>query len=104
MELRTYTLADAAALESDVSNFWPRHIRTLRKYGITVHGVWTESSSREHRVIALIGYPLGEDPNTLGESYRRSADFAGDHEEFDASLMCGTQTQTLEPIASSPLQ
>lgn len=103
MELRTYTLADAVALERYVSVFWPRHIRSLRKYGITVHGVWTDPESSEPRVIALVDYS-GADPRSLAESYRTSADFVEDHRHFDVSLIVATHTQTLQPTASSPLQ
>ncbi|QEN15246.1 NIPSNAP family protein [Mycolicibacterium sp. ELW1] len=103
MELRTYTLADADALDSYVSEFWPRHIRTLRKYGITVHGVWTEPAAEEPRVIALVGYS-GGDPRVLAESYGTSDDFVDDHRGFDASLIIATHIQTLQPIASSPLR
>ncbi|SHV32428.1 niPSNAP domain containing protein [Mycobacteroides abscessus subsp. abscessus] len=103
MELRTYTLADAAALERYVSEFWPRHIRTLRNYGITVHGVWTDPDSSEPRVVALVDYS-GGDPRSLAESYSRSDDFVEDHRHFDTSLIVATHTQTLQPIASSPLQ
>lgn len=103
MELRTYTLADTAALESYVTEFWPRHIRTLRNYGITVHGVWTDLESSEPRVVALVDYS-GGDPHSLAESYRISDDFIEDHRHFDASLIVATHTQTLQPIPSSPLQ
>ena len=103
MELRTYTLTDAAALASYVADFWPRHIRTLRKYGITVRGVWTDPESSEPRVIALVDY-AGGDPRRLAESYRASDDFVEDHRHFDTSLIVATHTQTLQPIASSPLQ
>ena len=103
MELRTYTLADAAALESYVSEFWPRHICSLRSYGITVHGIWTDADSSEARVIALVDYS-GGDPRSLAESYNTSDDFIEDHRQFDASLIVATHTQTLQPIASSPLQ
>ncbi|QYL18656.1 NIPSNAP family protein [Mycolicibacterium pallens] len=103
MELRTYTLADAGALRSYVSEFWPRHIRTLRTYGITVHGVWTELSADEPRVLALVDYS-GGDPRALAESYRNSEDFVEDHRQFDASLIIATHTQMLQPIAGSPLQ
>lgn len=103
MELRTYTLADADALESYVAEFWPRHIRTLRRYGITVHGVWTEPSAHEFRVMALVGYS-GGDPSIPAESYRSSDDFVEDHRQFDSALIVATYVQTLQPIASSPLQ
>ncbi|WP_370506513.1 NIPSNAP domain-containing protein [Mycobacterium sp. SA01] len=103
MELRTYTLADAAALEGYVSEFWPRHIRTLAKYGIIVHGVWTEPSVAEPRVLALVDYSSG-DPGALAERYATSEDFIEDHRQFDPSLIVATHTRTLEPIAGSPLQ
>ncbi|GAY15067.1 NIPSNAP family protein [Mycobacterium sp. shizuoka-1] len=103
MELRTYTLADAAALDSYVSEFWPRHIRTLRKYDITVRGVWTDVESSEPRVIALVDYS-GGDSRSLAQNYRNSDDFAEDHSTFDVSLIVATRTQSLAPIASSPLQ
>lgn len=104
MELRTYTLADDTALERYVSTFWPRHIRSLRKYGITVHGVWTDTAADEPCVIALVGYSRGDDPRSLAENYRNSDDFVDDHLQFDPALIVATRTQPLEPIASSPLQ
>jgi hypothetical protein len=104
MELRTYTLADENALRRYVSGFWPRHIQTLRTYGITVHGVWTEASSIGRHVFALIGYPHDSDPLQLAENYRTSVDFVEDHALFDVSLITSTQTVRLDPIASSPLQ
>lgn len=104
MELRTYTLADENALQRYVSGFWPSHIQTLRTYGITVHGVWTEASSNGWHVVALIGYPPDSDPLQLAESYYTSVDFVEDHALFDVSLITSTQTVRLDPIASSPLQ
>jgi hypothetical protein len=102
MELRTYTLADAAALKRYVSEFWPRHILSLRKFGITVHGVWTDSEADELRVIALVGYAPGEEPLSLAENYRNSREFVEDHLDFDPALIITTHTQSLQPIASSP--
>lgn len=104
MELRTYTLADEDALQRYVSGFWPRHIQTLGRYGITVHGVWTEASPHGRHVVALIGYPPDSDPLHLAESYRTSVDFAEDHALFDVSSIISTRTVRLDPIASSPLQ
>lgn len=104
MELRTYTLADEQALQRYVSSFWPRHIQSLRKYGITVHGVWTEPDPGVLRVVALIGYPPGSDPLRLAEKYASSPEFVDDHRDFDVSSIRSTHTVPLEPIASSPLQ
>jgi len=104
MELRTYALANAEALRKYTQDFWPRHIHTLRRYGITVHGVWTDVGSEGHRVMALVGYRQGDDPSRLAEDYRDSADFVEDHANFDVSLIMSTQVTILEPIPGSPLQ
>ncbi|MCV7170721.1 NIPSNAP domain-containing protein [Mycobacterium manitobense] len=103
-ELRIYTLADATALRRYTTIFWPRHIHTLRRYGIVVHGVWTDTTADGCRVMALVGYPPGEDPTRLAEDYRASRDFAEDHAEFAVSSIISEQTVTLEPIAASPLR
>lgn len=102
LELRTYSLANEAARRQYTSEFWPRHIVSLGKYGITVHGVWTDTAPDGHRVIALIGYRDGADPQRLAEDYRNSTDFADDHAVFDTALITSVHTVTLEPIAGSP--
>jgi hypothetical protein len=104
MELRTYTLVSAEALRQYTTSFWPRHIRSLRTHGITVHGVWIDARADGDRVTALVGYPPGSDPATLAEAYRGSADFVADHADFDISLITSAHTEVLEPIPSSPLQ
>lgn len=100
MELRTHTVADADALRRYTTRFWPRHVRTLRKYGITVHGVWLDVSSGEHRVVALVGYLPDGDPAQLADTYRRSADFAADHADFDGSLITTESVMTLESVVA----
>src|SRR5271168_1607058 len=104
MELRTYSLASPDVLNRYTTDFWPRHIRSLRKYGITVHGVWTDTDPDGPRVIALIGYPPGADPALLAQTYRDSGEFATDHADFDVSCIIAEQTLTLEAIPCSPLQ
>ncbi|TFV55810.1 NIPSNAP domain-containing protein [Mycobacterium sp. PS03-16] len=104
MELRTYSLASRDALRHYVDVFWPRHIRTLGRYGITVHGVWTDTTSDANDVIALIGYPPGADPLRLAQRYRASSDFARDHADFDTTLIVSTRVTALQPIAASPLR
>ncbi|MDT5336723.1 MAG: hypothetical protein QOD90_2228 [Mycobacterium sp.] len=104
LELRTYTLANAEALRQYTQVFWPRHIDTLRGYGIIVHGVWTDVAFDGFRVLALVGYRSGDDPARLAESYASSADFVTDHADFDVSLIVSTTVRVLEPIPGSPLQ
>lgn len=104
MELRSYTLVSADALHHYTTSFWPHHIQSLRKHGITVHGVWIDGGTDVHRVLALVGYPPGADPVRLAETYRDSAEFTEDHANFEISLITSTQTTTLAPVPSSPIQ
>lgn len=104
LELHTYTLASAEALRQYTTHFWPRHIQSLRKHGITVQGVWIDLTADAHRVIALVHYPPGANPTRLADIYRLSVDFTSDHSDFDMSLVTSTHTSTLQPISSSPLQ
>ena len=104
LELRTYSLANETARRQYTAEFWPRHIQSLAKYGITVHGVWADTAPDGHRVVALIGYRAGDDPQRLADAYRASTDFDADHTDFDTALITSVHTVTLEPIADSPLQ
>ncbi|MEN4476345.1 NIPSNAP domain-containing protein [Mycolicibacterium cosmeticum] len=101
LELRTYSLANEAARRRYTEDFWPRHVRSLAKYGITVHGVWTDTATDGHRVLALIGYRTGEDPHRLADAYRDSTDFVADHADFDVALITSVHTVTLEPVAGT---
>lgn len=104
MELHTYTLVSSDALRLYTTHFWPRHIQSLRKHGIVIHGVWIDVGTSKYQVIALVGYPPSNDPARSAEIYRASTDFAEDHADFDISLITSTQMTTLAPIPSSPLQ
>ena len=97
MELHTYTLESDDALRRYTEEFWPRHVRTLRKYDITVHGVWIDADG--HRVLALVDYPPGSDPAALAERYRTSVDSVTDHANFDDSLITTRQTTHLKPVS-----
>jgi hypothetical protein len=98
IEMRTYTVANADALRHYTTLFWPRHIQSLGKYGIIVHGVWTDTTAPEHRVIAMVGYPPGGDAQRIIESYQRSRDYIEDHANFDLTLITSVHVATLEPI------
>jgi NIPSNAP len=103
-ELRTYTLASADAVHQYTTSFWPRHIASLRKHGVTVHGVWAVIENPDHRVIALIGYPPGADPEQLAATYRASTDYLDDHAHFDMSQVSQPVTTVLEAIPGSSLE
>lgn len=102
-ELRTYTLGTAEALEQYATVHWGRHIDSLAKFGITTHGIWTEHGDGTHRLLALVSYPPGVDPEQRTRDYMSSAEFASDMVGFDMHNFVSVESTVLEPTASSPL-
>jgi hypothetical protein len=102
IELKTYTLVNADAVAKYTTDFWPRHIRSLHEYGITIHGLWTEASTDSNRVIALIEHPQDENSSQAANRYRASQDFVDDHADFDVRLITDEQTVRLQAVEASP--
>jgi hypothetical protein len=75
-QLRIYTLRTAEALEDYATTRWPSHFRSLRVFGVTTHGIWTDHDIDAHRLVALISYPEGADPGEITTSYMASADLS----------------------------
>lgn len=103
IELKTYTLVNTEAVAKYTSEFWPRHIQSLREYGITIHGPWIDAHAESNRVIALVEYPRNEDPSEAANRYRASQNFVDDHADFDVQLITNEQTVRLQAVAASPL-
>ncbi|MCQ4120000.1 hypothetical protein [Rhodococcus tibetensis] len=49
-QLGIYTLRTAVALELYATVHWPRHIPSLRAFGVTTHGIWTQHDADVHRL------------------------------------------------------
>ena len=64
-QLRIYTLRSPEALQPYATVHWARHLSTFTTFGVTTHGVWTERSDSLNRLVALIRYPPGADPEQL---------------------------------------
>ena len=62
-QLRIYTLRSSEALQQYATVHWARHSATLRIFGVTTHGVWTERSGGANRLVALIRYHPAPTPN-----------------------------------------
>jgi hypothetical protein len=75
-QLRIYTLQSPEALRQYATVHWARHLATFTKFGVTTHGVWTERSGGANRLVALIGYPPGADPEQLTQHIMTSPEFA----------------------------
>jgi hypothetical protein len=52
-QLRTYTLQTTDALERYATVHWPRHISSLRAFGVTTHGIWTQHERRTIVAVAV---------------------------------------------------
>jgi len=102
-QLRTYTLRTAAALEDYATVHWPRHISSLRAFGVTTHGIWTQHDADANRLVALISYPKEADPTEVTTAYMASPGFAADMDGFDVSNIDNVSEILLDPAAASPL-
>ncbi len=102
-QLRIYTLRSPEALRQYATVHWARHLPTFETFGITPHGVWTEHPGDAHRLVALIGYPPGADPEQLTRQIMASPEFAVDMAGFDANDIVDVQSLLLEPTSFSPI-
>jgi NIPSNAP len=103
-QLRIYTLRSPEALRQYATVHWARHQDTFRTFGVTTHGVWTEHGQGGDRLVALVGYPPGADPEQLTRRVMASAEFAADMAGFDVDDIVDVQSVLLDPTAFSPIQ
>lgn len=101
IQLRIYTLRSTNALERYAAVHWARHLDTFATFGVTTHGVWTERSG--NRLVALIGYPPGADPDDLTQRIMTSPEFAVDMAGFDVGDIVDVETISLDPASFSPI-
>jgi hypothetical protein len=80
-QLRIYTLRTAEALQDYATTHWPRHIPSLRAFGVTTHGNWTDhdaddedgfdgaggDADRQRRVSVRVDLEVGPPPGPDGE-------------------------------------
>ena len=101
-QLRIYTLRSPEVLQQYAIH-WGRHLPTLKAFGVNTHGVWTERSGGANRLVALIGYPPGADPEQLTRHIMTSPEFAADMAGFDVNEIVDVQSVLLDPTAFSPI-
>ena len=102
-QLRTYTLRSSEALEQYANVHWARHLATFKTFGVTTHGVWTERSGGANRLVALIRYPHGADPEQLTRHVMASPEFAADMAGFNVDEIVDVQSVQLDPTSFSPI-
>src|SRR5262249_16249886 len=101
-QLRIYNLRSPEALQRYATVHWARHLATFKAFGVSSRGVWTERSGGAHRLVALIGYPPGADPDQLTRHAMTSPQFAADMAGFDANEIVDVQSVPLDPTSFSP--
>ena|SRR6476659_4603338 len=102
-QLRIYTLRSGEALRQYAMVHWARHLATFKTFGVTTHGVWTERSGA-NRLVALIRYPPGADPEQLTRQIMASPDFAADMAGFDVNEIIDVQSALLDPTSFSSIR
>jgi hypothetical protein len=103
LQLRIYTLRSADALQRYATVHWARHVATFTTFGVTTHGVWTERRDGHHRLVAVIGYPPGTDPDDVTQTIMTSPEFAADMAGFDRDDIVDVRSLLLDPTPYSPL-
>ena len=102
-QLRIYTLRSPEALQRYATVHWARHLTTFETFGVTTHGVWTERSGGTNRLVAMIRYPAGVDPEQLTADVMTSREFAADMAGFDPNEIVDVATVPLDPTSFSPI-
>ena len=102
-QLRIYTLRSPEALQQYATVHWARHLTTFPTFGVTTHGVWTEQRDGANRLVALIRYPPGADPEQLTRHIMTSRQFAADMAGFDPNEIVDVQSVPLDPTSFSPI-
>jgi len=103
LQLRTYILRSAEAAQRYSTVHWARHLSTFAGYGVRTLGVWAERGTDARRVMALISYPPGADPDQLTRHIMASTEFASDMDGFDVADIVDVHTTLLDPTPFSPI-
>ncbi|OBH51739.1 NIPSNAP family protein [Mycobacterium sp. E2479] len=106
LQLRIYTLRSSEALRQYATVHWARHLDTFRAFGVTTHGVWTEQDegATATRLVALVGYPEGVDPEQLTRRVMASAEFRADMAGFDVDDIIDVESILVDPAPFSPIR
>jgi hypothetical protein len=102
-QLRIYTLRSPEALQQYATVHWARHLATFKTFGVITHGVWTERSGGANRLVALISYPPGADPEQVTQHVMTSPEFAADMAGFNVDEIVHVESELLEPTTFSPI-
>lgn len=102
-QLRIYTLRSPDALRRYATVHWAGHLATFTTFGVTTHGVWTERGDDANRLVAMVSYPPGADPEQLTRQVMTSPEFAADMAGFDVDDLVDVQSVPLDLTSFSPI-
>lgn len=103
-QFRIYILRSPEALHRYATVHWARHLPTFETFGVTTIGVWTDPSGGLNRLVALIRYPPGADPEDVTRRVMASPEFAVDMAGFDVGQIVEVQSILLDPTSFSPIR
>jgi len=101
-QLRIYTLTDQNTAQEYFDEVWKRHLESLPKFGIIVHGVFKVID--EPKVVALVSYAEGVDPVISEAEYMKSAELRYDMGTIDPTSVRGVDALMLEEASYFPLK
>ncbi|MDE8559363.1 NIPSNAP family containing protein [Pantoea vagans] len=100
-QLRSYYFTSAAAAANYILR-WQPHVNSLKIFDVGTHGFFSVKEEPA-RVVALVSYPPGADPDAVVRAYMQSEGFRADMAGFDMSQMERVETLLLVPGEGSPL-
>ena len=105
-QLRIYTLADEASFEN-YKEVWRKHMDSLPKHQITVHGVWVpQGTETPYQIWVLNSFPDAESVDRLGKQFMSSEEFKADVAGLPFEMVQvkgGPAITLLKPLDFSPL-
>jgi hypothetical protein len=96
LEIRTYTLASPQALERYAAVHWGRHIPTLAAFGILTRHLWQETTGQNPRLIAVMEYGTGINPQAAAKAFMNSPEYQDDMEGFAMEDILDVQSVFVE--------
>ena len=81
---------------------WQPHVDSLKIFDVVTHGFFS-TVEEPNRVVALVSYPLGADPDEVIKAYMQSEGFHEDMAGVDMRQMERVETLSLIPGQNSPL-
>lgn len=101
-QLRIYTLADDNIAQQYFDEVWQKHLESLPRFGIIVHGIF--KAIHEPKVVALVSFAENIDPQQSEADYMKSSELRYDMGTIDMNAVLGVDALMLEEATYFPLK